>query len=210
MEAQQRPLRNCVLCGETKPHAGKGLCLTCAQRERRRTHPGEDAAYSRKYRDHNGEKVREAKQRYNEGHRDEARERVRQWRELNRERHREATRQWASRHPEAHKLNTLRWRKNNPARLREHGRVADHRRRARQHALPATLTTAQWLQILEGYGNCCAYCGKGGMKLTQDHVVPVSKGGGTTADNIVPACKPCNSKKGARLPLKPLSLRLLL
>ena len=28
-----------------------------------------------------------------------------------------------------------------------------------------------------------------------DHVVPVSKGGSTSADNIIPACQSCNSSK---------------
>lgn len=44
----------------------------------------------------------------------------------------------------------------------------------------------------------CAYCGKGltVQEVTMDHVVPVSKGGPTTWDNIVAACNDCNSRKG--------------
>jgi 5-methylcytosine-specific restriction endonuclease McrA len=41
----------------------------------------------------------------------------------------------------------------------------------------------------------CFYCGR--PATTADHVVPVSKGGGSAA-NLVPACKPCNSRKGNR------------
>lgn len=30
-----------------------------------------------------------------------------------------------------------------------------------------------------------------------DHIVPISKGGKTTTDNIIPACSSCNSSKQA-------------
>ena len=44
----------------------------------------------------------------------------------------------------------------------------------------------------------CQYCGSK-SNLTLDHVIPVSKGGGTTWDNIVCACNKCNQKKGDKL-----------
>ncbi len=45
----------------------------------------------------------------------------------------------------------------------------------------------------------CQYCGSR-TQLTVDHVVPRSKGGGSTWDNIVAACAPCNRRKGDSLP----------
>jgi 5-methylcytosine-specific restriction endonuclease McrA len=45
----------------------------------------------------------------------------------------------------------------------------------------------------------CQYCGTR-EDLTFDHVVPRSKGGHTTWDNVVAACSPCNLRKGDRLP----------
>jgi 5-methylcytosine-specific restriction endonuclease McrA len=45
----------------------------------------------------------------------------------------------------------------------------------------------------------CQYCGSR-QQLTVDHVVPRSKGGGSTWDNIVAACAPCNRRKGDALP----------
>ena len=44
----------------------------------------------------------------------------------------------------------------------------------------------------------CVYCGAS-EHLTFDHVVPRSKGGRTTWDNIVAACSPCNLRKGGKL-----------
>ena len=45
----------------------------------------------------------------------------------------------------------------------------------------------------------CQYCGGGG-RLTVDHVVPRSRGGGSSWDNIVTSCAPCNLRKADRLP----------
>ena len=45
----------------------------------------------------------------------------------------------------------------------------------------------------------CQYCGDR-EDLTFDHVVPRSKGGHTTWENVVAACSPCNLRKGDRLP----------
>jgi 5-methylcytosine-specific restriction endonuclease McrA len=44
---------------------------------------------------------------------------------------------------------------------------------------------------------CCQYCGAKG-DLTFDHVLPRSKGGVTSWENVVAACSPCNLRKGSR------------
>lgn len=52
----------------------------------------------------------------------------------------------------------------------------------------------------------CQYCGrhkselKGRQFLTRDHILPVSRGGRNTWDNVVTSCSPCNNRKGGRLP----------
>ena len=48
----------------------------------------------------------------------------------------------------------------------------------------------------------CAYCGRGDLPLTIDHVIPKSKGGRDTWENLVCACTLCNNKKGDRTPLE--------
>jgi len=45
----------------------------------------------------------------------------------------------------------------------------------------------------------CQYCGAR-EDLTFDHVVPRSRGGQTTWENVVAACSPCNLRKGGAMP----------
>lgn len=44
----------------------------------------------------------------------------------------------------------------------------------------------------------CVYCGASAGRLTLDHVVPRSRGGASTWENVVTACAPCNLRKGDR------------
>ena len=72
---------------------------------------------------------------------------------------------------------------------REESNNASITRRARKASLPATLTCSEWEGIKAAYKYKCAYCGRKFHRLTQDHVIPVSKVGGTIKENIVPACQ---------------------
>ena len=45
----------------------------------------------------------------------------------------------------------------------------------------------------------CQYCGSR-SNLTVDHVIPRSKGGASSWENIVASCAPCNRRKGDRTP----------
>lgn len=80
----------------------------------------------------------------------------------------------------------------------ERRRVLDAARTARYRArgggnIPDDLRRA----IYERDEYRCVYCGSD-RDLTCDHVVPVSKGGATTLENLATACRPCNSKKKDR------------
>lgn len=50
----------------------------------------------------------------------------------------------------------------------------------------------------------CYYCEKKfpPTELTMDHIVPIVRGGKSTKNNIVVACKECNSKKKYLLPIE--------
>ena len=56
------------------------------------------------------------------------------------------------------------------------------------------LDEAQWVALLAAWGGC-AYCGAVGTGLQRDCVLPISRGGRYTVDNVVPACRSCNASK---------------
>lgn len=68
----------------------------------------------------------------------------------------------------------------------------------------ASPKTASWskenyTEVYSRDGSACRYC-RSQSDLSVDHVIPRSCGGGDEIDNLVVACRSCNSKKGARTP----------
>lgn len=63
-----------------------------------------------------------------------------------------------------------------------------------------TYTTQEWRDLCARYDYACLCCGKREpeIKLTPDHVIPLSKGGRNDIGNLQPLCKPCNTAKNAR------------
>ena len=103
-------------------------------------------------------------------------------------------------HKEARYRTMGRWHKAHP----EYQQQLSQRRRALKRQVLVDLTAAQWDAIKKKYDYKCAYWHLPFEALTMDHVVPLSKLGNHTAENIVPACKPCNSRKGNRPPPCPV------
>ena len=58
-------------------------------------------------------------------------------------------------------------------------------------------TFGEWQLLKKQHGYRCPYCGKKEpeIKLTQDHIIPLSKGGSDFIENIQPLCRSCNCKK---------------
>jgi 5-methylcytosine-specific restriction endonuclease McrA len=56
------------------------------------------------------------------------------------------------------------------------------------------LTDVQWDALQQAWGGC-AYCGVSDTPLQRDCVLPISRGGRYTLDNVVPACRSCNASK---------------
>lgn len=125
------------------------------------------------------------------------------------------SREYGAEHKEQKAANGLRWQRENREKCRGYNRTAYARdpekslirwakREAKKKSLPHTLTPQEWEDIKAEYGYSCAYCGKGWYELDsvleQDHVIPVSQGGGYTKDNIVPACRSCNRSKAYKTP----------
>lgn len=75
-----------------------------------------------------------------------------------------------------------------------HTQRTNQSRREAENQVESDLTAEEWEAIKDRFNHECAYCGGSG-DLERDHVVPLSKGGDTTASNIAPACETCNRSK---------------
>jgi 5-methylcytosine-specific restriction endonuclease McrA len=68
------------------------------------------------------------------------------------------------------------------------------RRRRRVALADNDLTATQWAALVEAWGGC-AYCRAETGALQRDCVLPISRGGRYTLENVVPACASCNASK---------------
>lgn len=142
-------------------------------------------------------KAKQARKRWYAENKEVAREWNAQYRIKNRELLLEQKRQYFR--SEQGRSKAKRWAQTN----RTHRAVYDNNRTARLRNLPSTLTTDQYNQCLEWWNYSCAYCGAQRdfwNSLQADHFIPITSTDcpGTTADNILPSCKYCNTSKNRR------------
>jgi 5-methylcytosine-specific restriction endonuclease McrA len=109
------------------------------------------------------------------------------------ERAREIARASRLRHLEAARARDQRWSRANRHRKVLHG-VS---RRALFEGAPGSFSAIEWARLCFEHAYACAYCGLW-RPLTVDHRIPLTRGGSNYIDNILPACRPCNSRKGTR------------
>lgn len=175
-------------------------------------------AYGRKYHDARKDdpeyrrKARERAAAWLKKHPDLAkansRTRAKQWRDENPEEARRRVRASSKKHAAARKARNRARYLANKERLAEKQReyhrkhpeklsVAKGRRRARMAQAPGSgVSASAWRARMNEFGGKCAYCL--GDATTMDHVVPLAGGGSHDIENVVPACKTCNSRKGSK------------
>ena len=73
---------------------------------------------------------------------------------------------------------------------------------ARHNVLQSQVPPLSNRELFLRDANLCLYCGKqySDGNLTRDHLMPLSRGGADTWNNVVSACRSCNHLKGARTP----------
>lgn len=64
------------------------------------------------------------------------------------------------------------------------------------------MTDKEWIEILDEFGQACAYCGEGASAanrgIVADHLIPVKEYGELVAGNTIPACQTCNDSRGKK------------
>jgi 5-methylcytosine-specific restriction endonuclease McrA len=113
-----------------------------------------------------------------------------------------AQKSYRERNVETFRLRNLLWKQTHPHEVQAH----NARRRARlANAVINDLTHQQWLTIQASQDHRCYYCHKRRKgRLTQDHIIALSKGGNHTISNVIGACRECNSRKGVGGPPIPV------
>ena len=191
--------KKCSLCGVVKP-ADKfnkrptrpsGLFSRCKDCERESSRDRRRAHYVA-----NRERLLERQNTYAAERRESERERSRAWRAANKERVRELNQQYYADNRAALLEQKKDYAKRKPEIIRANNRL----RKARRRGALGSVSPAQWREVVALYAGRCAYCGSADSALTQDHVIPVARGGSHYPWNIVPACMSCNCSKKARTP----------
>src|SRR5437879_160187 len=79
-------------------------------------------------------------------------------------------------------------------------RISMQNGRAKAEGLRGDLTFFQWKEKLDQSEGRCLYCTRHveTIDLVIEHLIPITRGGHTTVENVVPACKWCNFEKGNR------------
>lgn len=202
-------MKICCKCQTKKPfdefRKGRSKCKQCAYAEKRawyQRHHDKVKADARQYY-HKTKDLRLVQMReWRNSHQQYRKEKRREWHQANKPDQNIKTRQYYATHKKQIYEKHKEWRLADPTLSRWHASV----RHQRLKGTPNDLTREQWLARLEEFGHHCAYCWAEGVPLTQDHLIPIVKGGAHTIDNVVPACKPCNAKKQARSMLEVLKL----
>ena len=145
-------------------------------------------AQTKEWRESHPETVKRMK--YNNRHKPENAAKIRKW---DRARSTEKNRRYRELNLEKTKALQKRWWERNPLKIVEYR----HRRRALVKKSGGSFSVSEWKELLERYDNKCLACGSTD-RLTADHVLPLSKGGRNTIDNIQILCYSCNSRKRTR------------
>ena len=188
--------------------------------EYQKMHPEVKKKAQKNYRDSHPEELRISKKIYQTNNKETIRGKAKIYRKNNSVKRNEYQREYMKKHPDKSSVYTKTYyaknhekclessrmfRLNNPEKTAEMRRryAKEHpfdssfrcaRRRAMKQNAEGSHTRQEWLLLCEKYDNKCLCCGNK-TDLTEDHIVPITKGGSDYISNIQPLCRSCNSSK---------------
>lgn len=144
---------------------------------------------------------RDKRRAYRQANRERRNEQARAWREANKQHVAEYSQSYKEANKERQAIWWQNWYAANRLRVIARASTATKIRRARKRNAQGTHTAADIQAQYERQKGRCYYCDtKVGNTYHIDHVIPLSRGGSDSHENLVIACPPCNLSKGDKLP----------
>lgn len=150
---------------------------------------------------------------YHVTHKEQHNASMRNRRALDPQKHRDENKQWKLNNPEkAQQMNRDGYQRNREARLQhsrvyrknnpESARLASHRRKALRRNAQGRVTAQDIRTMKKAQRSRCYYCKAKFVndKYHVDHVIPLSRGGSNSPENLVLACPSCNLSKHNKMP----------
>lgn len=87
------------------------------------------------------------------------------------------------------------------SKTKEYGNFYSSKYKFRKRGAIGSHTFGEWELLKKQYDYTCPCCDRKEpvIKLTQDHIIPLSKGGSDNIENIQPLCIGCNSRKHTKI-----------
>lgn len=177
----------------------KSKCKECTlemNNEWKRNNPDKVAAQTKAWAENHPERRKEIVKRFRANNPTKNTEYMRNWRESHREQYRTLDRTYRTKMREATRQKGKQAYENNIERYRAYSR--------NRYALKWSLGTHTADDVIRQYEKQqghCFWCSEPVNQLYHvDHVIPVSRGGSNSPDNIVIACPSCNHRKSKLLP----------
>jgi len=101
---------------------------------------------------------------------------------------------WYNENKEKSYKRTRQWQKENKEKVNANSKKYQQLRKNAE----GSHTLAEFKALLRASGDRCIYCGSDYM-VGRDHIVPLSRGGSNSINNLQILCCPCNSRKGTKI-----------
>jgi 5-methylcytosine-specific restriction endonuclease McrA len=149
----------------------------------------------KKYREANREAILEKQKRYWEANREQELEKKKKYREANREAILEKQKRYDEANRETRAEKQKRYYEANPDKMKEKARKERHKRRAAYHE------DYSWPQVYAEWKGTCVVCAEpvSWTDASVEHIIPISRGGCDTSQNVGPSHLSCNLKISAKV-----------